>query len=159
MRAPRPPCRHAPTPCLADRTAICLSKHARTISTRLHTADVVVPSHIRDPGGEPGCLTSLTLGIPARRTRSCEHERAAGLPAFCCCVCNQSRGITFRSLDNGAMVQEARKHIRDVNNIAGVVIGSRLRSNSNNAGPSVSVSCCLAETAESWGWSSLTSIQ
>lgn len=65
--------------------------------------------------------------------------------------------ITFRSLDNGAMVQEARKHIRDVNNIAGVVIGSRLRS--NNAGPSVSVSCCLAETAESWGWSSLTSIQ
>lgn len=44
-------------------------------------------------------------------------------------------GFAFRSLDNGAVVQEARKHIRDVNNIAGVVIGSRLRS--NNAGPSV----------------------
>lgn len=82
-----------PTPNLADRTAICLSKHARAISTRLHTADVVVPSHIRDPGGEPGCLTSLTLGIPARRTRSCEHERAAGLSACCCCVCNQSRRL------------------------------------------------------------------
>ena len=158
MRAPRPPCRHAPTPCLADRTAICLSKHARTISTRLHTADVVVPSHIRDPGGEPGCLTSLTLGIPARRTST--NARPGFQHVVAVCAINHAGllgSITIRSLDNGAMVQEARKHIRDVNNIAGVVIGSRLRS--NNAGPSVSVSCCLAETAESCGWSSLTSIQ
>ena len=51
------------------------------ISARLHTAGGRCAYYLatRHPGGEPGCLTSLTLGTPARRTRCCEHERAAGL--------------------------------------------------------------------------------
>ena len=41
------------------------------ISARLHTAGGRCAYYLatRHPGGEPGCLTSLTLGIPARRTK------------------------------------------------------------------------------------------
>lgn len=137
-------------------------KHARAISARLHTADVVVPSHIRDPGGEPGCLTSLTLGIPARRMRCCEHERAAGLSASmllrainraeACSEALHSAASTIM----GAIVQRGSKAYSAASTtFAGVVIGSRLR---DNAGPSV-FCLVLSERAESWGWSSLTSIQ
>lgn len=115
---------HAPpTPTdLADRAAICLSKHARTIFceaahrrrrrwVRLATYGILEESRVASRRS----LLVFRRGV----RRCCEHERAAGafskhVGLLCCC--NQSRqgllgGITFRSLDNAAVAKRLRKYI------------------------------------------------